>query len=198
MSSFFRSANDSEDSSSDEEEELTDSGDESGLEGAKAAPKAKKTKGSDDDSDDSDDDSDDDDEDQKKGADEAPKKSRFLKAEAGGGSDSDESDDERTKVVKSAKSKRLEELEASVKAIDNAAKINDWAAISNGSFFFCFFGSMSARSRQLTKCLLQNSTNSFEPSPVKPMSPKLSQPASSRFSPISMNTSETPRLKRRR
>ncbi|RQM06431.1 hypothetical protein DH86_00002274 [Scytalidium sp. 3C] len=45
--------------------------------------------------------------------------------------DSDESSDEdRAKVVKSAKDKRLEELEATVKAIENGQKINDWGSIS--------------------------------------------------------------------
>ncbi|KAL4943134.1 eukaryotic translation initiation factor 3 subunit C [Aspergillus oleicola] len=46
-------------------------------------------------------------------------------------SESEESEDEDVvKVVKSAKDKRLEELEATVKLIDNAQKINDWAVIS--------------------------------------------------------------------
>lgn len=34
-------------------------------------------------------------------------------------------------VVKSAKDKRLDEMEATIKVMDNAAKINDWVAISN-------------------------------------------------------------------
>lgn len=125
VSSFFRSVSDSDSSSSDEDEELS-SGSESdtGLQGLK---KAKNTKGSGDDSDDDDDsdDNDSDDDDDKA----APKKafgSRFLK---GAASDDSDSDDEKTKVVKSAKSKRAEEVEASAKAIDNAGKINDWAAI---------------------------------------------------------------------
>ncbi|KAK4704390.1 translation initiation factor 3 subunit C, partial [Phenoliferia sp. Uapishka_3] len=118
-------AHDSDDSSSDEEEDLSDSGDDSGIEGK--VSKTKKTKGSDSDSD-SDDDSDDDSDAAEKGEADAPKKSRFLK---GDDSDDSDSDDERTKVVKSAKSKRIEEVEGSVKAIDNAAKINDWSAISN-------------------------------------------------------------------
>lgn len=44
----------------------------------------------------------------------------------------DESDDDGPKVVKSAKDKRLEEMEATVKVMDNASKINDWVAINNG------------------------------------------------------------------
>ncbi|KDQ57546.1 hypothetical protein JAAARDRAFT_35256 [Jaapia argillacea MUCL 33604] len=55
------------------------------------------------------------------------KKSRFVH----GGSDSDASDEEEGKrVVKSAKDKRLEEMEATGKVMDNALKINDWVAIS--------------------------------------------------------------------
>ena len=55
--------------------------------------------------------------------------SRFMKDTA----ESDESEDEdRVTVVKSAKDKRLEELEGTVKLIENAEKINDWAVISTG------------------------------------------------------------------
>ncbi|GJP93492.1 eukaryotic translation initiation factor 3 subunit EifCc [Aspergillus niger] len=46
-------------------------------------------------------------------------------------SESDESEDEeRVTIVKSAKDKRLEELENTVKLIENAEKISDWAVIS--------------------------------------------------------------------
>jgi translation initiation factor 3 subunit C len=56
---------------------------------------------------------------------------RFIKG--GGESESEESSDEdRAKVVKSAKDKRLEELESTVKAIENGQKINDWGSISTG------------------------------------------------------------------
>lgn len=49
------------------------------------------------------------------------------------GAQSDESDeDEGKRVVKSAKDKRLQEIEATAKAIENGGKINDWAVISNG------------------------------------------------------------------
>jgi translation initiation factor 3 subunit C len=58
---------------------------------------------------------------------------RFLKPSGGGADDSDESEDEdRVTVVKSAKDKRLEEVEATIKLIDNAERINDWAVISTG------------------------------------------------------------------
>ncbi|SCZ89235.1 BZ3500_MvSof-1268-A1-R1_Chr9g10339 [Microbotryum saponariae] len=130
---------DSSDSSSDEEEELLsdDSGDDSGLEGKTASSKPKgsrflKSTGDDSDDDDSDDDddgdSDQDGSDDDKAAVKKPIGSRFLK---GAASDDSDSDDERTKVVKSAKSKRADEVEASVKAIENAARINDWSAISD-------------------------------------------------------------------
>lgn len=50
-------------------------------------------------------------------------------------SESEESEDEdRVTVVKSAKDKRLEELDQTVKLIENAEKINDWAVISTGMF----------------------------------------------------------------
>ena len=55
--------------------------------------------------------------------------SAFLRDAA----ESDESEDEdKVTVVKSAKDKRLEELEGTIKLIDNAEKINDWAVISTG------------------------------------------------------------------
>lgn len=130
MSSFFRSVSDSDSSSSDEEEELTDSGSDSGLDAKVSTKKSgKKAKGSDDDSDsDSDsDDSDSDDEDDKVEV-KKPAGSRFLR---GAASDDSDSDDERAKVVKSAKAKRADEVEACIKSIDNATKINDWSAISD-------------------------------------------------------------------
>lgn len=50
-------------------------------------------------------------------------------------SESEESEDEeRVTIVKSAKDKRLEELENTVKLIENAEKISDWAVISTGAF----------------------------------------------------------------
>ena len=63
--------------------------------------------------------------------------SRFMKDVAS----SDESDDEdRHTVVKSAKDKRLEELEGTVRLIENKEKINDWAVISTGMFVRPPFG----------------------------------------------------------
>jgi translation initiation factor 3 subunit C len=58
---------------------------------------------------------------------------RFIKG--GADSESEESSDEdQVKVIKSAKDKRLEELESTVKAIENGQKINDWGSISTGMF----------------------------------------------------------------
>ncbi|KIW85211.1 eukaryotic translation initiation factor 3 subunit C [Fonsecaea monophora] len=58
--------------------------------------------------------------------------SRFLKPSGDAGDESDESEDEdRERVVKSAKDKRFEELESTIKAIENAEKINDWAVVSS-------------------------------------------------------------------
>ena len=58
--------------------------------------------------------------------------SRFLRDAAS--SDGDSSDSDTPKVVKSAKNKRLEELEGVVKLIYNAVKINDWSTVSTGGF----------------------------------------------------------------
>jgi len=80
-----------------------------------------------DDDDGSGDDSDDD-----RGGHTAPqaKKSRFIKG--GADSDSDESSDDEKRVVKSAKDKRLEELQVIGQNIENKLKIGDWVATSNG------------------------------------------------------------------
>ena len=59
--------------------------------------------------------------------------SKFLRDVAS----SDESEDEdKVTIVKSAKDKRLEELEGVVKIIDNAVKINDWSSIATGELQF--------------------------------------------------------------
>ncbi|KAH9041145.1 eukaryotic translation initiation factor 3 subunit 8 [Lactarius hengduanensis] len=84
-----------------------------------------------DDSDSSSSDSKSEDEDGSDDDDDAPKeaktkiKSAFLRD-----SDEEESDEEVKRVVKSARDKRLEEMEATGKTMDNALKINDWIAIS--------------------------------------------------------------------
>lgn len=58
--------------------------------------------------------------------------SKFLRDQAS--TDGESSDSDTPKVVKSAKGKRLEEIEAVIKLIDNAEKINDWSSISTGQF----------------------------------------------------------------
>ncbi len=59
-------------------------------------------------------------------------KSKRKKSKYTFGSDDEPSDDEVKRVVKSAKDKRFEEMEASTKVMENALKINDWVVISNG------------------------------------------------------------------
>jgi translation initiation factor 3 subunit C len=63
---------------------------------------------------------------------------KFLKDAS---SDSEDSDDEVRAKVKSAKDKRLDELESSIKQIENGQKNGDWTLISAGTrntveFFF--------------------------------------------------------------
>ena len=53
-------------------------------------------------------------------------------------SNDDDSDEDVKRVVKSAQAKRLEEMEASGKLMDNALKINDWVAISTGVWTVSF------------------------------------------------------------
>ena len=66
-----------------------------------------------------------------------PMGSKFLRTAKGGDDtssdeDEDESDQETVKVVKSAKSKRLDEMEAIEKSIGNGQRINDWASVNSG------------------------------------------------------------------
>ncbi|EJU04439.1 eukaryotic translation initiation factor 3 subunit 8 [Dacryopinax primogenitus] len=53
--------------------------------------------------------------------------SRFLK----GAESESESEEEEKKIVKSAKDKRVEEIEGCAKSMDNALKINDWVKIQD-------------------------------------------------------------------
>ncbi|KAJ6499400.1 eukaryotic translation initiation factor 3 subunit 8 N-terminus-domain-containing protein [Mycena sanguinolenta] len=113
MSRFFRQADDSDSSeSSDGEEELMSSGDEAPV--ARPAPAAKTgmaqfLAGGSSDSDSSDDDSDSDSD----------------------GQDSDDDEPQQAVRIMSAQEKRLVEMEATGKVMENALKINDWVAISN-------------------------------------------------------------------
>lgn len=116
MSRFFHGSDSSSESSSDEEE-LYENEDPT----AKAAEDSDDSD-SDEDSDDNDDsDSSSDDEGGKTGA------SRFLREAS---SDESDSDEEKVTVVKSAKDKRFDELEGTIKLIENAEKISDWHAIN--------------------------------------------------------------------
>ncbi|THH15475.1 hypothetical protein EW146_g5005 [Bondarzewia mesenterica] len=109
MSRFFRQADDSDSETEESEEELMSSDEEAAP--SKAAPAAK------------------------------PAMARFLKTagsepsseeeESEEEEEEEESDEEVKKVIKSARDKRLDEMEATGKAMDNALKINDWVAISN-------------------------------------------------------------------
>jgi len=113
MSRFFAAS--SSESESSEEEELY-----SGEEAEKSEDETT-SDSDDDDSDDSDSDSD---------SDGATGVNRFLKSED---EDSeDEEEEEKSTVVKSAKDKKFEELEGTVRLIENAQKIGDWTVISAG------------------------------------------------------------------
>lgn len=49
-------------------------------------------------------------------------------------SDEESDDEERVKSLKSAKDKRFEELEGTIKQMENALKINDWQVANTGEF----------------------------------------------------------------
>jgi translation initiation factor 3 subunit C len=139
MSRFFRQAADSDSESSDSEESLLSS-DEDASQAKPAAPakpamsrflrtaNASDSSSSSSESESEDEDESDDDGEAHK---EAKPKSRFLRD-----SDEEESDEEVKRVVKSARDKRLEEMEATGRTMDNALKINDWIAISSGVYPF--------------------------------------------------------------
>lgn len=115
MSRFFYGSDSSSESSSDEEELYSEEEEEQKSE----------EESSEEESDEEDSDSDSsDDEGGKTGA------NRFLRDE----SSEDESDeeDDRT-VVKSAKDKRFDELEGTIRLIENAQKINDWSVINDST-----------------------------------------------------------------
>ncbi|PYH72629.1 translation initiation factor eIF3 core subunit c [Aspergillus vadensis CBS 113365] len=107
---FYGGGSDSESSSSDEEELYSDREEEEQSEEESSEEESEEEESSSDDEDAG-----------KTGA------NRFMKNV----SESEESEDEeRVTIVKSAKDKRLEELENTIKLIENAEKISDWAVIS--------------------------------------------------------------------
>ncbi|KAG9239384.1 putative eukaryotic translation initiation factor 3 subunit C [Amylocarpus encephaloides] len=114
-SRFFAGGDSSSESSSEEEEDLhTESEDEQNEEESSSGEEQ-----------DEDEDSDSSDSDGLKGK----GARKFLRDESDSDSE-DSSDEDRAKVVKSAKDKRLDELEGTIKAIENGQKINDWGSIS--------------------------------------------------------------------
>ncbi|EEQ92009.1 Translation initiation factor 3 subunit c [Blastomyces dermatitidis] len=118
MSRFFHGGGSDSDSSSSDEEELYSDHDESQDISDDEEESSEEESSSEESSSDSDDGG-------EGGA------SKFFKHDAGADDDSDDSDDEeRVTIVKSAKDKRLEELEQTMRLIENAEKINDWAVIS--------------------------------------------------------------------
>lgn len=129
MSRFFRQADDSDSDTEESEEELMTSDDEAtGKATDKPSGAAKFLKGADSgDSDESSEgkaESEEEDSDEEKGG-----AGRFLV----GGDDEEESEEDVKRIVKSASEKRIDEMEAVGKTIDNAKKINDWVTISNGA-----------------------------------------------------------------
>jgi translation initiation factor 3 subunit C len=110
-SRFFAASDSSSDESS--EEELYSNDEESEQEDSEQ---------------DSDDDSDDDDS-SDSGSDIGA--ARFLKD---ADSESESDDEDVNKVLKSAKDKRFDELEATIRLIENAQRINDWAVISERTY----------------------------------------------------------------
>lgn len=121
MSRFFRQAGDSDSESSESEDELMSSEDEAPAKPSTTAKPAMsrflRTAGSDSSSSDSDEDSDED-----------------SDADNGVDAESDGSDEEDKPQIRilSAVDKRLKEMEATGKVMENGLKINDWVAISNG------------------------------------------------------------------
>lgn len=120
MSRFFTAGDSSSESSSSDEEELY-SEEEAGHKSEEESDEDEEAS---------------DDEDEPSSDSEGPGKSgvsKFLRDQVS----SDESEDEdKVTIVKSAKDKRLEELESVVKLIENAEKINDWSSISTGQPWF--------------------------------------------------------------
>jgi hypothetical protein len=120
---FYRGGSDSESSSSDEEEDVYERSEE----------EEESDEESSDQSDSGSEESDSDDEATAKGG-----AAAFLKDDS---ESEEEEEEEKVTVVKSAKDKRLEGLENTIKLIENAEKINDWSVISTGEwcpleFFF--------------------------------------------------------------
>lgn len=131
MSRFFKSLADSESDTEDSEEELLTSGDDEPVVPAQKAPvrgmaRFLKKKPGESASSDSSDESGDDSED------EAPKPAKKLPPWKGGPDEDSDEDERGPVVIVSARNKRLIEMEATGKSIENAQKINDWVVVSTG------------------------------------------------------------------
>ncbi|KAK9454119.1 eukaryotic translation initiation factor 3 subunit 8 N-terminus-domain-containing protein [Dipodascopsis uninucleata] len=128
MSRFFAGGSSDSDTSSSDEELYSESEEEQSE--VEASEEESEEESEDDMSNGSEDEETSDDDDNAKGFLKSSAKggaSRFLRGEES--EDSDE--DELKRVVKSAKDKRLEEIDSIIRSIDNAKKINDWVHISN-------------------------------------------------------------------
>lgn len=137
MSRFFRQAGDSDSDSESSDDESMSSGAEDVPQRPSAPTKQApgsmsrflKTAGSDSSDSDSDEDSDSDSD--------APPARRPGLPVVDDTDNEDESDDEAPGVrIKSASERRLDEMKATGKVIENGLKINDWVAISNGTLHF--------------------------------------------------------------
>jgi translation initiation factor 3 subunit C len=121
MSRFFaRADSDSDTSSSDEE-----------LYGSDASSEEQSSSEEEEESDEEADESGEESEEEGAGKGKSSFRNKFLKGAAGGDSSESESESEDEKrVLKSAKDKLIDEIDASIKSIENGKKINDWVAIS--------------------------------------------------------------------
>lgn len=143
MSSRFFQGSDSSSESSSDEELYSEEED--------REEQKKKTKPVDDDdtsSEEDDDDDDDDDDSESSSAEEGEGIARFLRSDEE--DDSSEEEEEKSTIVKSAKDKRFEELEGTIRLVENAEKIGDWAVISTGvliSFNLCKACSLTSKCR---------------------------------------------------
>ncbi|OAA61906.1 eukaryotic translation initiation factor 3 subunit [Niveomyces insectorum RCEF 264] len=120
-SKFFRSGNDSSSESSSDEEELYSDEEEREVDEEESSSEEEEDEDNEDDEGSDEETSDEEEGDRPRGA-----NAFLLDAE----SESEESGEEVTAKVKSAKDKRYDELEASITAIENARKINDWGSVS--------------------------------------------------------------------
>jgi translation initiation factor 3 subunit C len=134
MSRFFRQAGDSDSESSESDDELMSSGDDDVPQKPVASTSAKpamsrflRTAGSDSSDSDSDEDSDSD-------SDGPPRRSGLPLRDESGDEDLDDADAPGVRI-KSASERRLDEMKATGKLMENALRINDWVAISNGMHY---------------------------------------------------------------